>query len=360
MKLNPKYRINLFSLIAIITVLLLNSCGGGSSGGGVASSGGNGKSGIAGISGRIVMSDGLAEPSIVDIHSLDIKNGKVQRSNIITRGHGSNIGIDGDIIYVQTCISYKQRIVIIDRNGKVTPISSCSNFIDNPPDATLSHYDYISPKFSPDQKKIAVSLITTNEFVKTVYPMVAVFDRDEKTAIDTDLTKLPSVKIFRGYNDFAWRPDGSLLLIGSGKRLILKEGSYGEVLEELPTIKYGIYVTDKDLNNPVRIESIINSPIYGPDVNKKGTLVTYSSNNNIFIMDLATGLPQKIRANTIGGFSYTPVWSPDGKYIAYAQRIDYRNEDTLYFYELSSKSIISIDVPNRKEVEAPLSWIAIQ
>ncbi len=234
--------------------------------------------------------------------------------------------------------------------GLVTPASSCTDL--------LPGYDYISPKFSPDQKKIAVSLISDMDY-RLSLPKVVVFERD-KINVNTNLMKLPSAKIFIGYNAAAWRPDGSLLLIGSGKRLITKEGHYGEVLEELPTIKSGIYVTDKNLNNPVRIENKINSPIFHPDVNKQGTKVTYSSFNNIFMMDFTTGLPQKVRANTVAGIAHSPVWSPDSKYIAYGQKEQYGyREDTIYFYELSSKKVISVDVPNRIKVDGPLSWVAI-
>jgi len=283
MKLTPKHKISLLSLLAFSVMLLLNSCGGGGAGGDSSSSGGStgggGKSGVAGINGRIVFSDSQ-EPNTASIISLDLVNGKAQNLDILGTGYGSHIGTNGNIIFVQNCNpSYNEQLVIVDTNGLVTPTSSCSNLIDNPPDATLGHYDYISPKFSPDQKKIAVSLITDNNFVKTVYPMVAVFERD-KVDINTDLTKQPSTKIFHGYNAFAWKPDGSLLLIGSGQRLILKEGPYGEVLEELPTIKHGIYVTDKNLNNPHRIENKINSPIFRPNVSKKGTKVTYITGNH--------------------------------------------------------------------------------
>ncbi len=345
MKLTPKHKISLFSLVAFAVMLLLNSCGGSS--GGDSSSGSNGKSGVAGINGRIVFSDGYEEPSFVNIYSLDIVNGNAQNLDVLGIGHGSNISADGSVVYVQRCNpSYNEQLVIVDTNGLVTPTSSCNDL--------LAGYEYISPKFSPDQNKIAVSLISRISYAPQ-YPIVAVFERDE-VDINTDIRKLPSTKIFRGYNAFAWKPDGSLLLIGSNWPMV---DLYGDPLEDYPTIQHGIYVTDKNLTNPIRIENKINSTVFQPDVNKKGTKVTYSSNNNIFIMDLATGVPQKIRANSIGGFAYTPVWSPDGRYIAYAQRIGYGNKQKIYFHELSSKKILSIDVPQRKDVEAPLSWIPI-
>ncbi len=336
MKLTSKHKISLLSLIAFAVMLLLNSCGGGSSGGD-SSSGSNGKSGVGGINGRIVFSDSQ-EPNSASIISLDLVNGKAQNLDILGTGYGSHIGTNGNIMYVQDCNPiYNEQLVIVDTNGLVTPSSSCSNL--------LGDYNYISPKFSPDQKKIAVSLIGR---FHGQFPVVAVFERD-KVDIYADLTKLPSTKLFRGYNAFAWKPDGSLLLIGSN-----------DPLEDYPTIKHGIYVTDKNLTNPIRIEHKINSPIFRPDVNKQGTKVTYASYNNIFIMDIATGIPQKIRANTVAGIAHAPVWSPDGRYIAYAQKESYGSrQETIYFYELSSKNIISIDVPNRIQVEGPLSWISI-
>jgi hypothetical protein len=355
MKFTPKYKFSLLSLVAFSVMLLLNSCGGGSSGGGSSSnngsSSGGSKSGIAGINGRIVFSEGFDEPNVANLMSVDIVKGNDQNLDILGKGHGSHIGADGNVIFVQDCNpTYNKQLVIVDTNGLVTPTSSCSNL--------LGDYSFNSPKFSPDQKKVAVSLI--GRFHRQ-FPMVAVFERDE-VDINIDIRKLPSTKIFRGYNAFAWKPDGSLLLIGSGKRLILKEGPYGEVLEELPTIKHGIYVTDKNLNNPVRIENKINSPVFQPDVNKKGTKVSYSSFNNIFIMDLAAGVPQKIRANTVARIAHSPVWSPDGRYIVYAQQENFGDRRwTLYFYELSSEKILSIDVsqPYKIGVAGPLSWVPI-
>ncbi len=358
MKHLSKYRLNLLSLSVLLIFFLLNGCGGASSGNssaGSGTSGSGGKSGAAGINGRLVMSNSWDDPHFVSLFSVDIKAGNAQNIDVLGVGHGPNIGADGSIIYVQKCQPiYNNRLVIVDRKGLVTPVSSCSNRIFNPPDSTQGGYDYISPKFSPDQKKIAVSLITTNMFAETVYPIVAVFDRDD-VDIQEDLTKLPSVKLYRGYNAFAWKPDGSLLLIGSGWPMV---DYHGDPLKDYPTIKPGIYVTDKNLNNPVRIENKINSPVFRPDVNKAGTKVTYHSNNNIFIMDLATGTPKKIRAITKGKLAYTPVWSPNGKYIAYAQREEYEGYySSLFFYELSSKKII--EIPIGKEVSAPLSWITI-
>ena len=351
MKLTPKHKISLLSLCAFAVTLLLSSCGGGGSSSNNGSSSGGGQSDVGGVNGRIVFSDGWDEPHTVSIVSVDIVNSKSQNLDVIGKGYGSHIGNNGNVVFVQNCNpSYNEQLVIVDTNSLVTPISSCS-------DNLLGDYEYFSPKFSPNQKKIAV---TIKGRFSGQYPIVAVFEID-KVDINTDLTKQPSTKLFHGYNASAWKPDGSLLLIGSGERLILKEGPYGEVLEELPTIKHGIYVTDKNLNNPVRIENKINSPVYEPDVNKKGTKVTYSSLNNIFIMDIATGIPQKIRANTLSGIAHHPVWSPDGKYIAYAQQDTYNyRQETIYFYELSSKNILSIDLPdNEVKVDGPLSWISI-
>ncbi len=204
-----------------------------------------------------------------------------------------------------------------------------------------------APKFSPDGKKIAYEMkgqiwtcdldgkndeqLTTLYtgasglvwhktgkgilFVSSVYPDCDTQECNEQKDKAAEQNKVKA-KIFnslyyRNFND--WRGEKVSHLFGMNletKELMdLTKGSYADV----PPIALGGDLDYSFSPNEKEVAITINFDSYEKD---SGTKLANSTNNDIIIMNPKSGVPYN-KISTSNGNDNQPVYSPDGKYLAY-------------------------------------------
>jgi Tol biopolymer transport system component len=238
-------------------------------------------------------------------------------------------------VFVQKdgCPDTETRISIKELNGEVTPVTACSRSLSG---FSGDNYTFYTPKISPDNKKIAVTL--THSFIFSDL-RVAVFDM-----------KGNLLALHKDYAFPAWHSDGYLFMVGPEKNA-------------------GIYKTDTTLQNLTRADDgSLSNIISSIDVNASGNQVTFAYNNELWIMDIDQANPRKLFKGGKKQF-HGATWSPNGKYIAYfiaeSEGLLTNNlEHKLFFYEVSSQkswSVSTDDVFSNTRFPSrpltPLSWI---
>ncbi|MEJ7610574.1 MAG: hypothetical protein WKF88_05280 [Ferruginibacter sp.] len=161
----------------------------------------------------------------------------------------------------------------------------------------MSYMD--DPKVSPDGKYISVTILGghQNAFTKNC---VAVFSMSTQELI---------TKFDEKYYG-SWTPDNRLVICGTYKR-----GSTDEPLYESKSP--GIFITDKNLSNPVRVDPGLNDPSpYHATVSPDGGKIAYIINNRVWIMDITGKNNKQLSDVDRDNVETYPAFSPDGKYVA--------------------------------------------
>ncbi len=203
---------------------------------------------------------------------------------------------------------------------------------------TNSDEDESTPRFSPDNKYI--SFLSSRNFNE---------DKDDEkndgaqlwlmNRLGGEATKITDVK--NDIEDYVWSPDGKKILLvmsdidysdtaESGNRLpyVITRYHFKQDIEGyLDNRKTHLYLLDVDTHN---IDTLTSGnyneeqPAWSPDGKKIAFVSNHSEdadkneNDDIFIMDAAEGaVPYQL--TTWKGEDVQPVWSPDGKSIAYLQ-----------------------------------------
>ena len=124
----------------------------------------------------------------------------------------------------------------------------------------------------------------------------------------------------------AFTPDGSALVVSYGgkiRRVSVPEGQVTEIpftadvdigLGPLARFEYEI---DDDEVTVRRIENVQISP--------DGLRIAFSALGHIWTQDVPNGTPQRLTRSEVG--EYFPVWSPDGRYLAYVTWDDIEGGD---------------------------------
>ncbi len=229
----------------------------------------------------------------------------------------------GKVVFAQGCGQLANRIVVAE-GGLITPVTPCSSEIEYP-EASSNQFEF--SRLSPDQQKVATEI---GHYVSI----------SEGNVYDTYVYNLSGTLLatFEGTYAPAWLPDGRLLFA---------------------TRDRGIYMTDAQLQNPVRIDgNQLNGPVSNMDVHPSGTFVAFEYNQQIWLLDLSTG---GVRELITGSKRLRfPTFSPDGvalAYLATSQGEDY--DQVIYFTDLQTGEGYALDfltdsvftVPN-----GPLSW----
>ena len=252
----------------------------------------------------------------IGIIDLDLSSGQKTR---VLEGAYPWRHSSGKVTFAQGCGEDVNRIAIAE-GGLITPVTPCSGEIENP--GYLSTFFEFS-RLSPDQQKIAVETryFQDSGYVYNVY----VFD-----LAGTVLATFP------GYAP-TWMPDGRLLYA---------------------TSREGIYQTDAQLQNPVRVDgNQLNGPVSNPDVHPSGTFVAFEYNQQIWLLDLSTtGVRELITGPRRLRY---PTFSPDGAALAYLATTDTSYDEAIYFTDLQTGEGYALDFPGADGVtvpNGPLSW----
>ena len=227
------------------------------------------------------------------------------------------------VVFAQGCGQLANRIVLAE-GGLITPVTPCSSEIEYP-EASSNQFEF--SRLSPDQQKVATEI---GHYVSI----------SEGNVYDTYVYDLSGTLLatFEGTYAPAWMPDGRLLFA---------------------TRDRGIYMTDAQLQNPVRIDgNQLNGPVSNIDVHPSGTLVAFEYNQQIWLLDLSTGGVREL----ITGSKYLryPTFSPDGAALAYlATPQDDQYDPAVYFNDLQTGEAYALDFPadtSTNVPNGPLSW----
>ena len=206
------------------------------------------------------------------------------------------------------------------------------------------HYD-MSPSWSPDGKRIAFA---SNRFAFDGEKTLLSFDIYVIDADGSDPQRLTENR--KDDRDPSWSPDG--------KRIVFRARREGH-FENKFAITYEIYVMDADGGNPQRFtENRKNDwdPVWSPD----GKWIAFASdrkgdfeNFDIYVMDADGGNPQRLTENRKNDWS--PSWSPGGKRIVFAsdRKGDLENFD---IYVMDADGGNPQNLTNNPDDDASPAW----
>ena len=182
---------------------------------------------------------------------------------------------DGDLVRLQGCGNYVNRLVVDWTDGRSDVVSPCSSEIKT---VSTGKPKFEFSRLSPDKKRIAAEL---KYYVsRNWHYSVVVLEAGEIIAA------------FDGHASPTWLPDGRLVLTGNG-----------------------LYVTAVD-GKPERIDDgWLGVGVNNPDVSPDGEILVFEWNERLWVMDVE-GREHKELVS--GPMQYRfPVWSPDGHYVAF-------------------------------------------
>jgi len=254
------------------------------------------------------------------VTSFELIDGKETNAYKVVTGKFPYAHKNGDIVFRQGC-----GLSVVNPEGFSKSIVDC-------PVNKESSYEYKNPQLSP------LGLFVAVEYHKLRDPMmVIVFD-----------IKGNEMARHKDFFSPTWLPNGRLLISSSANR-------------------YGLFITDKSFKSISQIDNNkLQAYAYNLDVSPSGKRVVFEYNQQIWIMNMdGTKLKRLLRGSKRLRY---PVWSPDGKYIAYLRQ-DSREcyDEAIYFFEvdgehkqssLSTRKVYERGETGYPDISGPLSWIA--
>jgi len=126
------------------------------------------------------------------------------------------------------------------------------------------------------------------------------------------------MKTIRPLPGYAWLPDGSGILISQGGQIRQLDLQTGQV-STIPftarvqrTISEQAYKAFRISDEPMPV-TYTRWQTGSPD----GSSIAFTVAGRVWVMDLPTGEPRRLTADSDPHFEYAPSWSPDGLWIAY-------------------------------------------
>ena len=228
----------------------------------------------------------------------------------------------GDLVYLQGCGRYVNRIVILRPDGRNENASPCSSEIKT---IGSGKPQFEFSQLSPDKKHLAAEL---KFYHQSAWRYSVVVFREAQI-----------VHHFNNFSSPTWLPDGRLVLSGNG-----------------------LYVTKLD-GNPKRIDDgWLGYGVVNADVSPNGEILVFEYNERLWIMDVNGDEHKEL---VWGPAKYRfPTWSPDGHYVAFLTVTGSARSEVdraLHFIDIRKGEFTRIDISqyggNLNHVPfGPLSW----
>lgn len=175
----------------------------------------------------------------------------------------------------------------------------------------------VKPLVSPDGKTLVYLSRKETKTGIRMRDLVSGADRMMVWPIQRDAQEIGRLPSRDYYPNYAFTPDGSALVLHTGgkiERISMADGSRA-VIPFSATVDLDI---GPDLTSPYRVEQgdltahIIHDPVHSPDGSKVATSIL----TKVYITDNEAGAEPK-RLTKGDAWEFKPVWSPDGRWIAY-------------------------------------------
>ncbi len=196
-----------------------------------------------------------------------------------------------------------------------------------------------SPSWSPDGTRIAFQSYRDNDRNHNIEIYVMAADGSNLQRLTNNLIE---------DEDPSWSPDG--------ERIVFSSAREGHVVHNLD-VTDEIYVMDADGNNQQRLTENRNNdwePVWSPDgkriafaADRKGDFVKF----DIYVMDADGGNPQKLTNNR--GWDSSPSWSPDSERIAFTSE----REENYEIYVMDADGGNLQNLTNNPHSDSGPAWL---
>jgi Tol biopolymer transport system component len=191
----------------------------------------------------------------------------------------------------------------------------------------------LAPEVSPDGRWLAFARRIPDGTISykglKFGPRTALWLRDLETGaerllmdpIEVDMGE--GMKVSRDLPGYAWARDGKSIVLTQGGKIRRVEVANGQVttIPFSARVKRTISEMAGKPHSIVEPTFAIKYPRWGAS-SADGKRLAFQAAGRIYVMDLPSGTPRRLTADSFDAMEMSPVWSPDGKWIAFTTLSD--------------------------------------